>query len=89
MSYRNKFKYDNKLYIQRHICISSNLSIQVVYPQLHQGVPANTCCMSTDSVVYPGTHNVHLQPRHILDVSLDSVPCLNAEIISRNSEQIS
>ena len=42
-------------------------------PTATSSVPANTCCMSTYIVVYPGTHAVYLQTQHVLDVSLDSI----------------
>ena len=46
------------LYNHKHICLSC-------VPTATSNVTTNTCCMSTDTVVYPGTHVVYLQTQHV------------------------
>ena len=49
------------LYINKHRCLSCVLTAT-------SSEPTNTCCMSTDTVVYPGTHVVYLETQHVSDV---------------------
>ena len=68
ISFCNKLNYDNKLCIQRHILhILKHIRLRYV-PTARSSVPTNRCRMSTDTVVYSGTHVVYLQTQHVLDV---------------------
>ena len=67
ISFCNKFKYDNMLCIQRHV-VNPLIQPLSCVPKATTSVPANTCCMSTDTAVYLGIHVVFLQAQLVLDV---------------------
>ena len=60
-------KYNNNVCIQRHMLYIHKHSCLSSVPTATSSVTTNTCCMSTDKVVYPGTHVVYLVTQHILE----------------------